>query len=176
MGQDKEQLKRAIREAFGTGNFPEGVSLLSGTTGYNEPGYIETVFARKNWQEVKPVTDSKSPMWWGDRFRDDIFSYFSDAAFAYYAPALMLYVLDDYEGADVCADRIVMRLRSAWEEFTAKQQEVVNAFFEYLWETYGDGEACMGILQRQGLSFDEAAERVREMEQARKKAKCIDKQ
>ena len=84
----------------------------------------------------------------------------------------MLYVIDDYEGADVCADRIVMRLRSTWAEFTPEQQEVVKAFFEYLWEAYEDGEACMGILQHQGLGFDEAVARLKEMEHARRKAKC----
>src|SRR5437879_152034 len=149
MEQDKERLKHAIREAFGTGNFPKGVPLLSENIGYKEPEYIKTVFAEKNWQEVKPVTDPKDPAWWGGRFRDDIFWYFSNAAFAYYAPAMMLYVIDDYERADVCADGIVMRLRSTWGEFTPAQQETIQAFFEYLWETYEDGEAYIGILKRQ---------------------------
>ena len=74
MEQEKEQLKRAIRDAFGTSDFPEETPLLSENIGYNKSKYIKTVFGRQNWQEVKPVTNPKSPAWWGGQLQRRCFS------------------------------------------------------------------------------------------------------
>jgi len=130
-----EQVVRNITEAFIDADMPGADELFGEESDVRHPDYGEVISCLKGRK-------------WSDLDIDDLhdielgFFAFTPKAFAYYLPALLIFIVKDYPSEDDLAGTLMFvlapgliglpHLNRRVEQMTQKQKMAVKSFFEYL--------------------------------------------
>jgi hypothetical protein len=91
-------LLASIREHFSPGGVPEGTSIVDDVPGDLERQEIRAAFERKAWDSIE---DNLL------RYHAEALFFFTPAAWAYYIPAYLAFMVRDLAGCDFVSETIV---------------------------------------------------------------------
>ena len=127
---------RRIAIAFAQVRRPDRAALVRGQS--LEAAQIRNYLAPRTWQQLDHVAlsnyDSRADL-------SALPAFLSDDGFRYYLPALLGFILSDFDKAGLLVDSVIAALgRSRPLDYPATQRELIRAFLSQLLADHADDE------------------------------------